>query len=182
MVNDHGQLYTIEGVAAAFLMIFTTYIVLSTTTIYTPADTHVIDMQLEQLGNDALAMMDTADTWGGGPDPYESDLERYIMEYDSPDFSGFSTDLNDFLNTRYDGQIDPRPIYYNSTIYYWGDNDQIHQLAFYQSHLPLGLHPITITRWVYIKYDPLIPLFLIPNTNIREENQVVLLEVTLWRD
>ena len=64
MVNDSGQLYTMEGVAAGIIMLLTVYIVISTTSIYTPGDTHIPDMQLEQLGSDVLAMMDTPDTNG----------------------------------------------------------------------------------------------------------------------
>ncbi len=64
MVNDAGQLYTMEGVAAGVIMLLTAYIVISTTSIYTPGDTHIPDMQLEQLGSDVLAMMDTPDTNG----------------------------------------------------------------------------------------------------------------------
>ncbi|MCC7566269.1 MAG: hypothetical protein KO206_08345, partial [Methanomicrobiaceae archaeon] len=59
MVNDAGQLYTMEGIAAAIIMILTAYIIVSTASIYTPGDTHITDMQLEQLGSDVLAMMDT---------------------------------------------------------------------------------------------------------------------------
>ena len=64
MVNDGGQLYTMEGVAAGLIMLLTVYIVISTTSIYTPGDTHIPDMQLEQLGSDVLAMMDTPDVGG----------------------------------------------------------------------------------------------------------------------
>ncbi|NYT07821.1 MAG: hypothetical protein GKC05_06165, partial [Methanomicrobiales archaeon] len=46
-MNDSGQLYTIEGLAAAVLMVVTAYLVISTTTILTPQDVHIIDMQLE---------------------------------------------------------------------------------------------------------------------------------------
>ena len=59
MVNCEGQLYTMEGIAAAILMVFTMYLVMSTATTYTPGDAHISDMQLEQLGNDALLMMST---------------------------------------------------------------------------------------------------------------------------
>ena len=45
MVNHEGQLYTIEGVAAGVCIIFTAYLVMSTTTVYTPGDTHISDMQ-----------------------------------------------------------------------------------------------------------------------------------------
>lgn len=64
MVNDGGQLYTMEGVAAGIIMLLTAYIVISTTSVYTPGDTHIPDMQLEQLGSDVLAMMDTPDREG----------------------------------------------------------------------------------------------------------------------
>ena len=64
MVNDAGQLYTMEGVAAGIIMLLTAYIVVSTTSVYTTGDTHIPDMQLEQLGSDVLAMMDTPDVNG----------------------------------------------------------------------------------------------------------------------
>ncbi len=57
-MNDEGQLYTIEGIAAAALILTTVYLVLNSTMVFTPGDTHVYDMQLEQLGNDVLAVMD----------------------------------------------------------------------------------------------------------------------------
>ena len=60
MVNSEGgQLYTIEGIAAGLLMIMTAYLVVNATSVYTAGDTHISDMQLEQLGSDALKMMDT---------------------------------------------------------------------------------------------------------------------------
>jgi hypothetical protein len=62
MVNSDGQLFTIEGVAAGLIMLFSAYLVVSATSIYTPGDTHISDMQLEQLGSDALRMMNTPNT------------------------------------------------------------------------------------------------------------------------
>ena len=53
-----------EGIAAAILMVFTMYLVMSTATTYTPGDAHISDMQLEQLGNDALLMMSTPGSLG----------------------------------------------------------------------------------------------------------------------
>ncbi len=73
MVNDTGQLYTMEGVAAGLIMLLTAYIVISTTSIYTTGDTHIPDMQLEQLGSDVLAMMDTPNSVGG-----ESQLVEFV--------------------------------------------------------------------------------------------------------
>ena len=59
MKNTDGQLYTIEGFAAALIMIMTAYLVVNATSVYTAGDTHINDMQLEALGSDALRMMGT---------------------------------------------------------------------------------------------------------------------------
>jgi len=90
MVNESGVLYTIEGVAAGVLMITTAYLIVSTTVVFTPGDTHIIDMQLEQLGNDVLASMDTPIEYGEA-----SPLELYITEHDTANFpiSSFSMQI-----------------------------------------------------------------------------------------
>ncbi len=46
-------------------MILTAYLVVSATSVYTAGDTHISDMQLEQLGSDALKIMDTPETKDG---------------------------------------------------------------------------------------------------------------------
>ena len=45
MVNADGQLYTIEGIAAGLMLLMTAYIVVNSTSVYTPGDTHISDMQ-----------------------------------------------------------------------------------------------------------------------------------------
>ena len=115
MVNNAAQLYTIEGISAAVIMLVTAYIVLNSTTLFTPADTHVTDMQLEQLGNDALAMMDTTDAITPVVQPvppapqftsYEMKMssfgEDYILNGDAPAILGFNTDFNNYVNYLYD--------------------------------------------------------------------------------
>ncbi len=62
MKNSDGQLYTIEGFAAALIMLVTAYLVVNATSVYTAGDTHISDMQLEALGTDALKVMDTNET------------------------------------------------------------------------------------------------------------------------
>ena len=59
MVNADAQLYTMEGIAAGVIMILTAYLVLGSTSVYTRGDTHITDMQLEQVGADVLKIMDT---------------------------------------------------------------------------------------------------------------------------
>jgi hypothetical protein len=84
MVNDEGQLYTLEGLSAALIMIVTMYLVLGTTSIYTPGDTHITDMQLEQIGSDVLEIMDTPNSVSVTG---ESELEVFIRNWDVAGFS-----------------------------------------------------------------------------------------------
>jgi len=72
MINSDGQLYTIEGFAAALIMIMTAYLVVNATSVYTSGDTHISDMQLEALGSDALTMMATPTNTALYLDRYQS--------------------------------------------------------------------------------------------------------------
>ena len=73
--NDDAQLYTIEGFAAALIMVITAFLVLNATSVYTAGDTHINDMQLEALGTDALKMMDTPVS-SADPSPLQAIIER----------------------------------------------------------------------------------------------------------
>lgn len=164
MVNERGQLYTMEGVAAGVIMLLTAYIVVSTTSIYTPGDTHIPDMQLEQLGSDVLAMMDMPNSKGDD----KSDLERFIAENRSDDFR------TTFLN------------YCNTT----GGGSELHMSASvtYRSGDSVGEYPfvgadstwtgresaVRVTRWVQLSENP-------AGVGIENRSQAVLVEVLLWR-
>jgi len=91
MVDDAAQLYTMEGIAAAFVILATVYLVAGTTSIYTPGDSHITDMQLEVLGNDVLLVMDTPTE-----EAEESNLAHYLGTWNTTDFrSEFGGLLND---------------------------------------------------------------------------------------
>ncbi len=178
MVDQTGQIYTIEGVSAAIIMLVTVYIILNTTTLYTPADTHVTDMQIQQLGTDALAMMDTANqinsTGVGVYQQKESDLETYLMTQNR---SGFNTTFGKYLNTQY--PLDSRQFQWNATVYYYNSTKGINSYPFAQSNQSTGReHYVSVTRWVHLVHPP--PP--IPTPMIDDRDQVVLLEVLLWRD
>ncbi len=168
MVNENGVLYTIEGVAAGVLMITTAYLVVSTTVMFTPGDSHIIDMQLEQLGNDVLASMDTPIRYG---DP--SPLELYITDNDS---SGFSNHFLLYANTA--AQPGFGRIKFNSTVYYRKDAD-VGSYHFSDSgDIMTGReHMVNVNRRVFVK-DYTNP----PPPGPDDRPQSVLLEVTLWRD
>jgi hypothetical protein len=196
MVDEGGQLYTIEGISAALIMLVTVYIVLSTTTLYTPTETHVNDLQLEQLGSDTLAMMDTANGINAGPNVFvkkESDLEKYIVDPSIGNIQFFNLIMDDYLNKVYNdpsAEKDPdiAPVQWKATIYYRDVNGQIASIPYTDSS---GLirgraaagneNFVRITRLIHVPANaPILSLFSPPG--FRNVDQVILLEVLLWRN
>ena len=171
MVDNQAQIYTIEGITAGIIMIVTAYLVISTTTLFTPGDAHITDMQLEQTGNDALAMMDTPDQFNGIR-PNTTVLSEIIIHSDEPKFK--SLFLN-YLNVYSEpGSMDR--IQYNATLFY-RSNDEIKSKAFSHSREMTGReNSVKVTRLVLVNNTPPTNGYLDPR------NQAVLLEVILWRD
>lgn len=174
--NADGQFYTMEGMAAAVLMVFTAYIVMSTTTVYTPGDTHIIDMQLEQIGNDALKIMDMKKTLSDE----KSDLEYYIKNMsNSTNQSAFAQNFTRLVNNRSYGEPDkvlPDRINFTADVYYFNKTTgRIDQEHFTTSSVKFSgnENSVRVSRWVFLE-TPLQPPF-------NNRNQTVLLEVLLWR-
>lgn len=169
MVKDAGQLYTIEGIAASVLILTSAYLMLSATTVFTPGETHIYDMQLEQLGNDVLAVMDTAETWLSDPYP-KSELEIYVENGDETGFGERFLYLANSTGTSPEDNLD-----YKATIFARkkATNDLL--------PIPFGgseyyrENAVVVTRWVNV--DNTSPN--LPGADGRE--QTVLLEVVLWR-
>jgi hypothetical protein len=164
MVNDRGQLYTMEGVAAGIIMLLTAYIVISTTSIYTPGDTHIPDMQLEQLGSDVLAMMDTPDTYGT-----ESALKRFVNTNDG---TGFNSMFLGYCNMMTNGADD---LHMSASVTY-RDGDAIieHQLVAPDGSWTGRESAVRVTRWVQLDRQP-------GRDPYGARAQAVLVEVLLWR-
>jgi len=171
MVNDAGQLYTMEGVAAGIIMLLTVYIVISTTSIYTPGDTHIPDMQLEQLGSDVLAMMDTPDTngstselvvlvkggTGSGDTLRDEFLANCTMRSGDPD-----DDLRAQVYLSYrrtDGSVNTTPLSLPDPEFTGRENT------------------VRVTQWVQLLAKPTSGM---PNDMVSRP-QAVLVEVLLWR-
>jgi len=171
MVNDRGQLYTIEGIAASVLVITTVYLVLTTTTVLTPGETHIYDMQLEQLGNDVLAVMDLNTTWGPGNHAYpKSPLEQYI---ETNNGAAFSDRFLFLANETTGGEKDDLKFTANIT---YRDGSVVKTRFFSKTHDYNRENAVLVTRWVNINTSVINPY---PDINSR--NQTVLLEVLLWR-
>ena len=166
MVNDSGQLYTMEGIAAGLVMLLTAYLILSTTSIYTPGDTHIPDMQLEQLGSDVLAMMDTPDT-----DGTKSDLEIFIGTNNDTDFNSTFLDYCNMMAS------DTDTLHMSANVTYRGEGDQIEEYLLVEpDETWTGRESaVRVTRWVQLdqqstRGDP-----------YGSRAQAVLVEVLLWR-
>jgi hypothetical protein len=178
MVNDSGQIYTIEGVAAAILMVVTAYLAVSSTTILTQQDVHIIDMQMQQLGNDALAMMDTPDGYGTNASNLSLIVNESLAGNSTEASENFKSQFLGYLNATTNTGIGNNLYNYNATVYYRNRNisdDQVASIAF-DEHPYYHEHAVTVSRWVYL------PNFNTAKyTDMRSGNQSVLLEVLLWR-
>jgi len=177
MVNNSGQLYTIEGVAAGILIVVTAYLVVSTTTVLTPQDVHIIDMQLEQLGSDALAMMDTPNQYGSVDARNYSNLTTFIMFNNQTEFGDqflfYVNNTPNIAGTGYDR------LNYSASIFYENTTNQINTTQF-GGGTYYRENAVTVTRWVYL--PPFNKPVTYPDDMISNENQTVLLEVLLWRE
>lgn len=168
MVNaEEGQLFTIEGLAAAMIMILTVFFVVNATSVYTPGDAHISDMQLEILGTDALRMMDTPESYGK-----PSLLRTAIEEHQTAAFD--KVFLNYINNRTLQG---PDHINYNASFTCRDlslPGAPITTIVLGGSATLTGTeHPVRVTRWVRV------------NTDIcggPVQDRAVLFEVMLWRD
>jgi hypothetical protein len=178
MTNSDGQLYTIEGFAAALIMIATAYLVVNATSVYTAGDTHISDMQLETLGSDALTMMGTpTDTtmYLAGTNP----LRRIIENNEGGTFKSM------FINLTNNGtgqildynKVDSTMDYIQFNASYTcidTTNNVIESYPLSNSrNLTGGEHAVRATKWVIVNKAV---------CNNTQQNRAVLVEVLLWRD
>lgn len=167
MVNNEGQFYTMEGIAAAIMMVITASLVVSTTSVYTPGDTHIQDMQLEQLGNDALKILDTPATAG-----VNSTLEDIVCKNDMEGFK------NEFLDLLRGGNVTGN-LHFTSSIFYINRTGDVKEVPFSSSRSYVGNpNSVRVTRWVFMGTG----CSILPADYNNRRNQTVLLEVLIWRE
>jgi len=169
MVDTSGQLYTIEGIAAALIMLISAYLVVNATSVYTPGDTHINDMQLEVLGSDALQVMNT---------PVNGSSESPLQEIvENDDASTFNTTFLNYVNNKTGSETDN--IHYTANVAYRnisdGDTTWSYPLAS-NRNMTAGDHPVRVTEWVIV--DKTLP----PGAPYPPTERAVLVEVLLWRD
>ncbi len=176
MVNEEGQLYTIEGFTAAAIMLITAYFVFGAATVFVPGDVHISDMQLEQMGSDALMMMDTPENRTEAENPLKRSLLERCVQGNDPVL--FNSAFTDYLRDVTGATMYVDDIQYNATVYYRIDatNDI---KSYHFSHSTRGelicREPaVSVTRWVYCDGKPL-------GSPADNRKQDVLMEVMLWR-
>ena len=168
--TDGGQLYTIEGFAAALIMLITAYLVVNATSVYTAGDTHISDMQLEALGTDALKMMDTPVS-----SEVKSPMQDIIENLDATNRTTFKTMFLNYTNVSGAGPI--HDIQFNATYtcrYKIVNVKPTDSFAIIHSrNLTGGEHTVRATKWVIVDKQ---------ECDGGSDPRAVLVEVLLWRD
>ena len=168
MRNTDGQLYTIEGFAAALIMIATAYLVVNATSVYTAGDTHISDMQLEALGMDALKVMDI---------PISKDEPSMMQEIiENGNHLAFVSNFSYLINNKTGQNSDH--LQYTASYSYRNTTDNSVSSAFIiaSRNLSGGEHAVRATKWVVVNKD------LTDNGVVDPQDRAVLVEVLMWRD
>ena len=170
MVNTDGQLYTIEGIAAGLIMLMTAYIVVNSTSVYTLGDTHISDMQLEVLGNDALNLMNTAPNSTPGKSPLQTIVE-------TEDAETFRSMFLAIVNNRAGPHRDH--VQFVANVSYVDLGGSINSIVLSDSLRPLvsGEHAVRVSDWVIVEKK-----FPDCSAQLCSGKHAVLVEVLLWRD
>ena len=166
MLNTDGQLYTIEGFAAALIMIATAYLVVNATSVYTAGDTHINDMQLEALGTDALKVMDI---------PVSRDEHSMMQDMiENGNHLAFGSNFSYLINNKTGQNSDH--IQYTASYSYRNTTDNSVSSALINSSRKLsgGEHAVRATKWVVVNKQ-------LPG-DITVRDRAVLVEVLMWRD
>ena len=166
MKNTDGQLYTIEGFAAALIMIATAYLVVNATSVYTAGDTHINDMQLEALGTDALKVMDI---------PVSRDEPSMMQDIiENGNHLAFGSNFSYLINNKTGQNSDH--IQYTASYSYRNTTDNSVSSALINSsrNLSGGEHAVRATKWVVVNKQ-------LPG-DITVRDRAVLVEVLMWRD
>lgn len=124
-------------------MIVTAYLVINSTSVITPQDIHVNDLQLEQLGHDALVMMDTPDSVGSDS-MLKTQIENNNVEYFNTSYSRL---INSMATTSEPDKIKFNAVYYsgeepklmknfNNDTYYREDAVKVNRLVLIEDPVP----------------------------------------------
>ena len=186
MVTEGAQLYTMEGIAAGLIMLLTAYLVLGSTSVYTPGDTHITDMQLEQVGSDILRVMDTPRSLTGSLQPTRSDLELIVNNTDGVSFNDNFTSKYLCNSKAVAMDINVGCPGYQSNAYVWYEGNSLGSYLLYTANLNLlnlsRTEPgVRVTHWIHTDGPPHGNIPSGDKNSMSPEPQEVLLEVVLWK-
>ena len=193
MVSESGQLYTIEGFAAALIMILAAIFVFGSATVYVAGDEHITDMQLEQIVNDALAMMDTPENSGSSISP----LTEFIQTKKNATFhQAFMLSITNMTGA---ANVPISNLQYEATVFYRKNSEEVgsysydksayYSTEYYETEAWTGRDhaarepSIRASRWVYIEdfeNSMYSSSSTYPGLRINNDPQLVLLEVLVW--
>jgi hypothetical protein len=192
MVNESGQLYTIEGFAAALIMILAAIFVFGSTTVYSAGDEHITDMQLEQVVNDALAMIDTPENSGSTISP----LTEFIQTKENGTFhQAFMLAITNMTGA---ARVPISDLQYEATVFYRKNSEEVgsysydksayygteyYEIEYWTGRDHAAREPsIRASRWVYIEAFSTSDYPAAKYPELRKNDpQLVLLEVLIWR-
>jgi hypothetical protein len=186
MVNEKAQLYTMEGIAAGLIMLLTAYLVLGSTSVYTPGDTHITDMQLEQVGSDILKVMDTPRSLTSSLQSNRSDLELIVNTTNAEFYKNFMTDYlcNDKAVAR-ETAVGCSGIQINAFVWYRGNSLGSYNLLYSQDLNILNLSRsepgVRVTHWIHTNGPPHGNIPAADKNSMSPEPQELLLEVGMWK-
>jgi len=168
MVDEGGQLYTIEGFAAAIIMVSTVFLVLNSTTIYTPGDSHISDLQMAQLGHDVLWTMNIP-LASGTESPLQQDIQNnQVVAFNASFMNGINNKTGNVTDT----------LQYNASVTCRDSNNNIIETPFASSRNMTGReHAVRVTEWVLVTQTTC-PL----NNGGAPGAHAMLVEVLLWRE
>ena len=128
-----GQLFAMEGLIAAAIMITAAYLALGTVILPANADMHISEMQLKQIGDDLLHMMDVPD--GNGGTGYLESVVYNASPNRGPAANaaareGFNATLMDYLRKSTGATINADTLRYSAAIYCVDDSGEVVRLPF----------------------------------------------------
>lgn len=168
MVNTDAQLYTIEGIAAALILLLSAYLVVNSTSVYTMGDTHISDMQLEVVGCDALRVMNTAPNSSFNKTPLQTIIE-------TNDAAMFRDRFGTLVNTKTGAESDR--IQFAANVTYERDDGLVGSIPLAESshRLAGGEHAVRVSEWVIVER-------VSGTSELSAGKHAVLVEALLWRD
>ncbi len=176
--RECGQLFAMEGLIAAAIMITAAYLALGTVIPPANTDMHVSEMQLKQIGDDLLHMMDVPD--GNVGTGYLESVVYNASPNRGPVANaaareGFNATLMNYLRKSTGATINADTLCYSAAIYCVDDSGEVIRLPFANYGDNTGRNPsVCCARYVAADDWGLI--------GQNSSDTAVRLEVLLWRE